>query len=106
MTDEVDLAAKDEGGGARAPAITMVRDVLVVPSPGHRANPDEWMKYRALDGPVDLGNGVMLERLWADDLAEEVIPRLSRAGSDMNRSVSDGYRPMNERESIKVMTAF
>ncbi len=28
---------------------------------------------RAIDGPVDLGNGVMLERLRADDVAEQVI---------------------------------
>ncbi len=55
------------------PEIALVRDLLVIPSPGHLADPDEWMEHRAVDGPVDLGNGVMLERLRADDLAEQVI---------------------------------
>jgi hypothetical protein len=50
-----------------------VRDILVVASPGHRANEQEWMDYPALDVAVDLGNGVFLERLSADDLAEQVI---------------------------------
>ena len=55
------------------PRIVRVRDVLVVPSPGHRAKPDEWLQHRAVDGPVDLGNGVILERLRDDDVAEQVI---------------------------------
>ena len=55
------------------PRIVLVRDILVIPSPGHRADPEEWMQNRAVDGPVDLGNGVMLERLRDDDVAEQVI---------------------------------
>jgi hypothetical protein len=62
-----------EGDDPGFPEIALVRDVLAIPSPGHVADPDEWMEHRAVDGPVDLGNGVMLERLRADDIAEQVI---------------------------------
>lgn len=57
------------------PTISRVRDVVVIPSPGHHANAEEWLAYRAVDGPVDLGNGITLERLRGDeaDLAEQVI---------------------------------
>jgi Apea-like HEPN len=58
------------------PEMEVVRDVLVIPSPGHQADPDEWMEHPEVDEAVDLGNGVMLERLRRiddDDLAEQVI---------------------------------
>jgi hypothetical protein len=56
------------------PRVVAVRDVLVVPSPGHQADPQEWLDYPAVEGPADLGNGVFLERLRGDeDLAEQVI---------------------------------
>ncbi len=47
------------------PRIDLVRDVLVIPSPGHRANEQEWIDDPPTDGPVDLGNGVFLQRLRA-----------------------------------------
>ena len=52
-----------------------VRDVLVVPAPGQHADPAAWDENPPLDGPVDLGNGVHLERLRGDDieLAAQVI---------------------------------
>lgn len=52
-----------------------MRDVLVIPSPGHRANQQDWLDNPSADGPVDIGNGVFLERLRGDDseLAEQVI---------------------------------
>jgi Apea-like HEPN len=57
------------------PTISRVRDVVVIPSPGHDANAEDWLAYRAVDGPVDLGNGITLERLRGEeaDLAEQVI---------------------------------
>lgn len=57
------------------PRISRVRDVVVIPSPGHHANANEWLAHHAVDGPIDLGGGVMLERLRGDeaDLAEQVI---------------------------------
>ena len=65
-----DADAWDE---SQFPRMVRVRDVLVIPSPGHRANPEECMEYHEVEGPVDLGNGVMLERLRDDDVAEQVI---------------------------------
>jgi hypothetical protein len=55
------------------PRTVRVRDILVIPSPGHRADPQVWLDYRAVDAAVDLGGGVILERLSDDDVAEEVI---------------------------------
>jgi Apea-like HEPN len=58
------------------PEMELVRDVLVIPSPGYLAGPDEWLANRAVDTAVGLGNGVMLERIRTIDgvdLAEQVI---------------------------------
>lgn len=55
------------------PRTNRVRDVLVIPSPGHRADEQEWLDNAAVEDAIDLGNGVFIERLRADDLAEEVI---------------------------------
>lgn len=55
------------------PRTIRVRDILVIPSPGHRADPQEWLDHPAVDAAVDLGNGVYLERLTGDDVAEQVI---------------------------------
>jgi hypothetical protein len=54
------------------PRIEFVRDVLVVPSPGHRANEDDWMANPPVDAAVDLGNGVVIERI-EHELAEQVL---------------------------------
>ena len=56
------------------PRIQRVRDVLVVPSPGHRANEQDWLDNPAVEDAVDLGNGVFLERLRGGDseLPEQV----------------------------------
>jgi hypothetical protein len=57
------------------PHIASVRDVLVIPSPGHHADPQDWVDNPPVQEAVDLGNGVILERLRGDDgdLAEQVI---------------------------------
>ena len=44
--------------------------MLVIPSPGHRADEQAWLDYPAVEDAVDLGDGVFIERLRADDLAE------------------------------------
>jgi hypothetical protein len=54
------------------PRIERVRDVLVVPSPGHRANEEDWMANPPVDAAVDLGNGVVIERI-EHELAEQVL---------------------------------
>src|SRR4249920_2656234 len=58
-----------------SPRITRVRDLLVIPSPGHRAQPQEWLDNPPVEEAVDLGNGVFVERLRDpnDDVAEQVI---------------------------------
>jgi hypothetical protein len=48
---------------SESPRVVRVRDVLVIPSPGHQAHPDEWLEYRAVDNKVDLGHGVFIERI-------------------------------------------
>jgi hypothetical protein len=55
------------------PRTERVRDVLVVPSPGHRADEQDWLDNPPVDAEVDLGNGVFLARLTDDDVAEQVI---------------------------------
>jgi hypothetical protein len=69
------LGPEDVDNEDEFPRIDLVRDVLVIPSPGHRANEQEWIDDPPTDGPVDLGNGVFLQRLRGDndDLAEQVI---------------------------------
>ncbi len=66
----------DDWDDPELPEMELMRDILVIPSPGYLADPDEWMEHRAVEGPVDLGNGVMLERLRqvdGVDVAEQVI---------------------------------
>jgi hypothetical protein len=64
------------------PRIVRVRDVLVVPSPGHRANEQDWLDNPPVEEAVDLGNGVFLERLRGDDsdLPEQVMDASSARG--------------------------
>jgi hypothetical protein len=54
------------------PRIELVRDVLVVPSPGHRANEDDWEANPPVEEAVDLGSGVFIERI-DNELAEQVL---------------------------------
>lgn len=61
------------------PRIEMVRDVLVVPSPGHRANEQDWLDNPPVAAAVDLGDGVFIERL-EQDLAEQVIEASTARG--------------------------
>jgi hypothetical protein len=65
----------DDANEPGLPRTATIRDVLAIASPGHRAEPEEWLAHRAVEGPIDLGNGVKLERLRGDDadLAEQVI---------------------------------
>jgi hypothetical protein len=64
------------------PRIALVRDVLVVPSPGHRADPQEWLDNAAVEDAIDLGNGVFLGRLPGDNgaLPDEVMDASSSRG--------------------------
>jgi hypothetical protein len=62
----------ERDAGVDGPQLERVCDVLVVPSPGHRADEQEWMKYEAVRAPVDLGNGVVIESL-EHAMAEEVM---------------------------------
>jgi hypothetical protein len=88
------------------PGMDMVRDVLVIPSPGYLADPDEWMEQPAVDSPVDLGNGVMLERLGPVDnvdLAEQVIHASLPRGFNFDSARSFGqlysfWREISEQE--------
>lgn len=66
------------------PRIQRVRDVLVVPSPGHRANEQDWHDNPPVGNAVDLGNGVLLERLRGDDseLPEQVMDASTARGLD------------------------
>jgi hypothetical protein len=61
------------------PDVERVRDVLVVPSPGHRANEQEWLDNLAVEAAVDLGNGVFIERL-DQELAEQVMDASTACG--------------------------
>ncbi len=61
------------------PRIETVRDVLVVPSPGHRANEQEWLDNEPVTEAVDLGNGVFLQRL-DQELAEQVMDASTARG--------------------------
>src|SRR5712691_5032118 len=72
-----DLEDEDE-----FPRIVLVRDVLVVPSPGHRANEQEWLDTPPVEDAVDLGNGVFVERLRGDDsdLPDQVMDASSARG--------------------------
>lgn len=66
----------DPGDKREREEMEIVRDVLVIPSPGYLADPGEWREHRPVDGRVNLGNGVMLERLRpvdGVDIAEQVI---------------------------------
>jgi hypothetical protein len=63
------------------PDIDRVRDVLVVPSPGHRANEQDWLDNLAVEAAVDLGNGVFIERL-DQELAEQVMDASTARGLD------------------------
>lgn len=64
------------------PEIALVRDVLVVPSPGHRANPEDWLDNPPVEDRTDLGNGVFLERLRGTDadLPDQVMDAASPRG--------------------------
>ena len=72
------------------PRIVLVRDVLVVPSPGHRANEQDWLDNPSVEDAVDLGNGVFLERLRGDDsdLPDQVMDASSASGLN--------YRPIRQ----------
>jgi hypothetical protein len=95
MPHQIGAERPDDIDEEELPRIERVRDVLVVPSPGHRANAQEWLDNLPADGPVDLGNGVFVERLRGDDseLAEQVIqaaiPR--RLNFDAYRSFGQLY---------------
>lgn len=73
MTEIEDVAAEP------GQEIAAVRDVLVVPSPGHHVEDDDWMNSPPAAGPVRLGNGVVVERL-IDDTADQVIAASIPAG--------------------------
>jgi hypothetical protein len=64
------------------PQIVRVRDVLVVPSPGHRANEQDWLDNPPVEDAIDLGNGVFVERLRGDDgdLPDQVMDASSARG--------------------------
>jgi hypothetical protein len=66
-----------------APRTVRVLDVLVVPSPGHQANPDEWLEHRAVEDRVDLGDGVFIERI-DHELAEQVMDASSARHLNFN----------------------
>lgn len=72
------------------PQVVLVRDVLVVPSPGHRANEEEWLANPPVEEAVNLGNGVVIERLRGDDgeLPNQVMDSSSAAGLN--------YRPIRQ----------
>jgi hypothetical protein len=56
--------------------------VLVVPSPGHRANDRDWLDHPPVEDAVDLGDGVFLERLRGDDsdVPDQVMDASSARG--------------------------
>jgi hypothetical protein len=64
------------------PEIELVRDVLVIPSPGYRADPQDWLDNPPVEDRTDLGNGVFIERLRNenDDLPDEVMDAASPRG--------------------------
>src|SRR5207248_9466767 len=66
------------------PEIVVVRDVLVVPSPGHRANERDWLDNPPVEDAVDLGNGVFVERLRGDDgdLPDQVMDASTASGQN------------------------
>jgi hypothetical protein len=80
-----DLEDEDE-----FPRVVLVRDVLVVPSPGHRANEQDWLDNPPVEEAVDLGNGVFVGRLRGDDseLPDQVMDASSAAGIN--------YRPTRQ----------
>jgi hypothetical protein len=79
------------------PEIALVRDVLVIPSPGHQADPQDWLDNPPVEEAVDLGNGVFLERLRGDDadLAEQVIEASTPRGLN-----HDAYRQFGQLYSF------
>ena len=66
----------DENG---FPRIEIVRDVIVIPSPGHRANEQDWLENPPVESAVDLGNGVFIERL-EQELVEQVMDASTARG--------------------------
>ena len=70
------------GDEADIPRIASVRDVLVVPSPGYRANPQEWLDYPPVKAAVDLGNGVRIECV-DNELAEQVMDASTQRGLNL-----------------------
>jgi hypothetical protein len=64
------------------PRIALVRDVLVVPSPGHLANDEDWLANPPIEEATDLGDGVFIERLRGDEseLPEQVMDASTARG--------------------------
>src|ERR1700704_3243116 len=64
------------------PQIVSVRDVLVVRSPGQRANERACKNHPPVEGALDLGNGVFVERLRGDDsdLPDQVMDASTARG--------------------------
>jgi hypothetical protein len=61
------------------PDIERVRDILVVPSPGHRADEQDWLNNPPAEAAVDLGSGAFIERL-DQELAEQVMDASTARG--------------------------
>jgi hypothetical protein len=80
-----DLEDEDE-----FPRIALVRDVLIVPSPGHLANEQDWLDNPPVEDAVDLGDGVFIERLRGEDsdLPDQVMDASSSRGLN--------YRPIRQ----------
>ena len=79
VPDGVVGAVESDAGADDAPHLVRVRDVLVVPSPGHRADEQEWLDHEAVRASTDLGNGVFIE--WLEQaLVEEVMDASTARG--------------------------
>lgn len=64
-----------------APRWVSVRDIVVVPAPGHRADPDEWDAFPPVDAVVDLGDNLHVGRLGGD-VQEAVIAACMPRGEE------------------------